>query len=68
MCSTDSNLKDELHPVRAGVIQSLSILWHIHVELGYTFFQVLIQFCNLNSQLHQMVRIASMRSLPYQLY
>lgn len=52
MCSSDSNLEDELHLVRAGVIQSLNILWNVHVELGHTVFQVLIQFCNLNSQLH----------------
>lgn len=53
MCSPDSDLKDELHPVRAGVIQSLNILWHIHVEMGHTVFQLLIQFCNLNRELHK---------------
>lgn len=65
MCSADSNLKDELHPVRAGVIQRLNILWHIHVELGHAFFQVLIQLCNLNSHLDQMV--GTLRSLQLQL-
>lgn len=65
MCSPDSNLKDKLHPVRAGVIRSLNILWHIHVELGHAFFQVLIQFCNLNSHFDQMARTLS--SLQFQL-
>lgn len=50
-----TNLKNELQPVCAGVIQSLNILWHIHVELGYTVFQVFVQLCNLYSQLYQEV-------------
>lgn len=66
MCGSDSDLEDELHLVRAGVIQSLNILRDIHVELGHTPFQVLIQLCNLNSQLHQMVQTANLHSLPYQ--
>lgn len=51
MCSTDSNLKNELLPVCAGVIQGLSVLRHIHVELRHTILQVLVQLCNLDSEL-----------------
>lgn len=40
----------------AGVIQRLIILWHLHVELRHTFFQVLVQLCNLYSQLQQEVQ------------
>lgn len=46
-----NDLKNELQPVFACVIQRLITLWHLHVELGYTCFQVLVQLCNLYSQL-----------------
>lgn len=49
--STDSNLKDELLPVRAGVIRGFCVLRHKHVELGHTILQVLVQLCNLDNEL-----------------
>lgn len=48
---TDSNLKNELLSVNAGVIQGLSVLWHFHVKLGHTTLQVLIQLGNLHKEL-----------------
>lgn len=51
MCSTDSNLNNELLPVCAGVVQELSVLRHIHVELRHTILQVLVQLHNLDSNL-----------------
>lgn len=51
MCSVDCNLKNELLPVCAGVIQGQSVLLHIHVELGHTILQVLVQLCDLDSKL-----------------
>lgn len=50
MCSSESNLKNELLPVCAGVIHGLSVLRDMHVELGHTLLQVIIQLCNLNSE------------------
>lgn len=51
MCNADCDLKNELLPVCAGVIQGQHVLQHIHVELGHTILQVLVQLCNLDSQL-----------------
>lgn len=60
MGSSGSDLNNELQPVFAGVIQRLIILWHLHVELGHTSFQVLVQLCNLYSQLQQEVQTTNL--------
>lgn len=51
MCSSDSNLKNELLPVCAGVIRGLSVLWHTHVELAHSILQVLVQLSSLDREL-----------------
>lgn len=61
MCSTDSNLKNELLPVSAGVIQGLRVFFHMHVKLGHALLQVLVQICNLHSDL--VLRIISQTQL-----
>lgn len=51
MCSTGSNLKHELLHVCAGVIHGLDALRHMHVEIGHALLQVVVQLCNLDSEL-----------------
>lgn len=50
-CPELSHLKNETLHVGAGVVQRLGVLLHVHVKLGHTSLEVVIQLCNLDSEI-----------------
>lgn len=60
-----SNLKNEPLSVCAGVIYRRCVLWHLHVKLGNTTLQFLVQLGNLDEESQDLkLQVRHLRCFP----